>query len=94
MTWVSRPCSYNTVPTTPTDTPVSYKNLLQEHLQKQRLPLPLFRTEASEEGFVSTVTVKSSDGRSARYESSAHSSKKAAEQNAAAIACQLLNLIT
>ena len=76
-----------------TDTPISYKNLLQEYLQKQRLPLPLFRTEASEEGFVSTVTVKSIDGRSAKYESSPHASKKAAEQNAAAVACQLLNLL-
>ena len=74
---------------------VSYKNLLQEYLQKHKLPLPTFRTMASGEmvGFVSTVTVKSVDGESATYESSPHPSKKAAEQNAAAVACQSLNLI-
>ena len=74
---------------------VSYKNLLQEYLQKNKLPLPTFRTMASAEmaGFVSTVTVKSVEGKSITYESLPHPSKKAAEQNAAAIACQSLNLI-
>ena len=74
---------------------VSYKNLLQEYLQKQRLPLPTFRTMASAEmsGFVSTVSVKLADGTSTTYESSPHPSKKAAEQNAAAIACQSLSLV-
>lgn len=75
---------------------VSYKNLLQEYFQKQRLPLPTFNTMASAEmsGFVSTVTVKLADGKSTTFESSPHSSKKAAEQNAAAIACQSLNLVS
>lgn len=76
------------------DMAVSYKNLLQEYLQKQKLPLPTFRTMASAEmsGFVSTVSIKSADGMSTTYKSSPHPSKKAAEQNAAAIACQSLNL--
>lgn len=74
---------------------VSYKNLLQEYTQKQKLPLPTFRTMASAEvsGFISTVTVKSAGGESTTYESSPHPSKKAAEQNAAAVACQSLNLV-
>jgi len=75
---------------------VSYKNLLQEYCQKQKFPLPIFSTMASAEvsGFVSTVTVKLADGKSTTFESSPHPSKKAAEQNAAAIACQSLNLVT
>ena len=74
---------------------MSYKNLLQEYFQKKKLPLPSFRTMASAEmsGFVSTVTVKHEDGTSTTFESPPHPSKKAAEQKAAAIACQSLNLI-
>lgn len=74
---------------------VSYKNLLQEYCQKYKFPLPTFRTMASAEmsGFVSTVSVKTVDGTSTTFESPPHPSKKAAEQNAAAIACQSLNLI-
>lgn len=75
---------------------VSYKNLLQEHCQKHKLSLPTFQTMASAEmsGFVSTVIVKQADGKNATFQGSPHPSKKAAEQNAAAIACQSLNLLT
>lgn len=79
----------------PLDMAVSYKNLLQEYCQKQKIPLPVFRTMASAEmsGFVSTVSIKLTEDESTTFEGSPHPSKKAAEQNAAAVACQSLNLV-
>lgn len=90
----SEPTTNSTMPKLP-DMAVSYKNLLQEYCQKQKIPLPSFSTMASADisGFVSTVSIKLTDGSSTRFEGSPHPSKKAAEQNAAAIACKSLNLV-
>ena len=73
---------------------VSYKNLLQEHMQKQGLSLPHYETERVEEGFKSTVRVhRPGNADSEEFTSSPQPVKKAAEQEAAKAACLKLNLI-
>ena len=72
---------------------VSYKNLLQEHVQKQGLTLPHYETERVEEGFKSTVKVHRHGNESLTFTSSPQPVKKGAEQEAAKAACLELNLI-
>ena len=72
---------------------VSYKNQLQEHTQKQGLPLPHYETERVELGFQSTVRVHRAGSDSVEFISGPQPVKKAAEQEAAKLACIELNLI-
>lgn len=72
---------------------VSYKNLLQEHMQKKGLTLPHYETERVEEGFKSTVKVHRQGNKSMTFTSSPQPVKKGAEQEAAKAACFELNLI-
>lgn len=72
---------------------ISYKNLLQEKSQKEKQSTPHYTTERREEGFVSTVTVYIPSGQSFQETSSPHSVKKAAEQEAAKLACKKLQMI-
>lgn len=74
---------------------VSYKNLLQEKAQKDKVSIPHYVTERSEkfDGFVSTVTVYLASGHSLPLSSTPHPVKKAAEQEAARLACVELKLI-
>ena len=71
---------------------VSFKNLLQEYTHKSKLSLPHYETERTEEGFKSTVSIYTS-GKSMTFTSAAYPVKKAAEQEAAKIACTELNLL-
>jgi len=73
---------------------VSYKNLLQEYTQKSKLSLPHYETERTEEGFKSTVSIYKSSGEMVTFTSGGYSVKKAAEQEAAKIACIELNLLS
>ena len=72
---------------------MSYKNLLQEHAQKQGLSLPHYETERVEMGFQSTVRVHRSASESVEFTSGPQPVKKAAEQEAAKLACVELSLI-
>lgn len=72
---------------------VSYKNLLQEHMQKQGLTLPHYETERTDEGFQSTVRVHRHGNESLKFTSSPQPVKKAAEQEAAKAACLELKLL-
>ena len=73
---------------------VSYKNLLQEHMQKLSCSLPHYETERVDTGFTSTVRVHRSAGsESVEFTSSPQPVKKAAEQEAAKLACVDLKLI-
>ena len=72
---------------------VSYKNLLQEHMQKQGLSLPHYETERVELGFKSTVRVHRHSNDSVEFTSGPQPVKKAAEQEAAKTACIELKLV-
>lgn len=72
---------------------VSYKNLLQEHAQKYGLSLPHYETERVEMGFLSTVRVHRSEKELVEFTSGPQPVKKAAEQEAAKLACIELSLI-
>ena len=73
---------------------ISYKNLLQEHMQKLACGLPHYETERVDAGFKSTVRVhRSAGGESIEFTSSPQPVKKAAEQEAAKMACLHLKLI-
>lgn len=72
---------------------VSYKNLLQEHIQKQGLSLPRYETERVELGFQSTVRVPHLGSDSKEFTSGPHPVKKAAEQEAAKMACMDLKIL-
>lgn len=73
---------------------ISYKNLLQEYLQKSYVSqLPVYSTERTEAGFVCTVSVKLST-ETRRFTGQPHPNKKAAEQTSARVACYELKLVT
>lgn len=73
---------------------VSYKNRLQEYLQKQGLPLPSYETVKAPDGlFQSILKFSMVDGRQGVSHSyTGCSTKKAAEQSAAQQACIQLGL--
>lgn len=62
------------------------KSKLNLYCQKKHIAVPCYSTEGTSEGFVSTVTVAETDYKSRK----AHSTKKAAEDDAASIAIQLI----
>ena len=71
----------------------SYKNLLQEYAQKKKLPLlPSYSTQRTGEGFQSKVTIVRPSGEKLVISSGNHPTKKAAEQEAAMIACDQIGL--
>ena len=74
---------------------VSYKNKLQEYLQKQGLPLPAYETVKAPDGlFQSNVKFFMAGDRQAVSNSSTGcSTKKAAEQSAAQQACIQLGIL-
>lgn len=72
---------------------VSFKNLLQEYTQKLKLSLPRYTTEPTAVGFKSTVSVQRPSKESVIFTGEEQSVKKAAEQDAARIACIELNLL-
>lgn len=72
---------------------VSYKNLLQEFTQKNSFSLPHYETERVELGFQSMVRVHCTSDESVEVTSGPQPVKKAAEQEAAKLACIKLNLI-
>ena len=55
--------------------------------------MPNYSTERAEEGFMSTVTVYLPSGQSFKETSSPSPVKKAAEQEAARLACQKLQIV-
>lgn len=67
---------------------VSFKNLLQERAQKMGLALPKYETTLEGPGFVCTVTFNGQQFKSEGISSN----KKLAQQNAASVAIQQLNL--
>ena len=62
------------------------KSKLNLYCQKTHIPVPCYLTERVSEGFVSTVTVAERTHKS----QNAHSTKKAAEDDAASVAVQLI----
>lgn len=62
------------------------KSKLNLYCQKTHIPVPCYSTERVSEGFVSTVTVAERTHKS----QNAHSTKKAAEDDAASVAVQLI----
>ena len=74
---------------------VSYKNLLQEYTHKNKVSLPRYETERTEEGFQSTVSLRgpAPSGDLLVFTSGGYPVKKAAEQEAAKMACVELNLL-
>lgn len=71
----------------------SYKNKLQEHLQKLRLSLPEYETQSLlNGGFVSTVSYTTDKGQRHHIKGNECTTKKSAEQSAAQNACQNLKL--
>ena len=73
---------------------ISFKNLLQEHTQKTKVALPHYKTERTEEGYVSTVSIQqSSGGQVLHFTSGGQSFKQAAEQEAAKLACTKMGLL-
>ena len=73
-------------------TEVSYKNHLQEYLQKKHLDLPLYETEKLSTGlFRSSLKIKLTT-RAQVYHGKECTTKKAAEQSAAQKVCSELKL--
>jgi len=74
---------------------VSYKNLLQEYLQKSRSPsLPSYRTEREPDGYICCLSVKlPPEGKSRTFRGKPHANKKAAEQESAKKACLDLGIV-
>ena len=74
---------------------VSYKNLLQEYLQKSHsTSLPSYRTERETEGYISCVSIKlPPQGTSRTFRGKPHANKKAAEQESAKKACLELGIV-
>ena len=72
---------------------VSFKNLLQEYTQKLKLSLPRYTTEWTAVGFKSKVSVQRPSKETVIFTGEEQSVKKAAEQDAARIACIELNLL-
>lgn len=72
---------------------VSFKNLLQEYTQKLKLSLPRYTTEPTAVGFKSKVSVQRPSKETVIFTGEEQSVKKAAEQDAARIACIELNLL-
>lgn len=79
------PNTQTTAPTT-SNSPVSFKNVLQERAQKMGLALPQYETVQEGSGFVCTVTF---NGQCFKSEG-VSPSKKLAQQNAASVAIKLL----
>lgn len=80
---------------TATERTISFKNLLQEYLQKSHISeLPLYDTERTEDGFVCTVVVKLSPDKAQHFKGAAHGNKKSAEQESAKVACYELKVVT
>ncbi len=74
---------------------ISYKNILQEHVQKSRISeLPRYETERTEDGFISTVIIRVSTDKTQRFQGLPHANKKSAEQESAKKACLELKLVT
>ena len=57
------------------------------------MSLPHYETERTDEGFKSTVRVHPTSDTTMEYTSSAQPAKKAAEQEAAKLACEGLNIV-
>lgn len=74
---------------------VSYKNLLQEYVQKSHISeLPRYETERTDKGFVSSVIIRVATDKTQKFEGCPHANKKAAEQESAKKACLELKLVT
>lgn len=69
------------------NSPLSFKNVLQERAQKMGIALPQYESTPEGSGFVCTVTF---NGQHFKSEGNS-SSKKLAQQNAASVAIKLLN---
>ncbi len=73
---------------------ISYKNLLQEHLQKSRITdLPRYETERTETGYSSSVRVRVAPDKTREFVGKPHANKRAAEQESAMVACSELGII-
>lgn len=72
---------------------VSYKNRLQEYLQKKHLDLPFYETEKLTTGlFRSSLKIKLTTREAQVYHGKECTTKKAAEQSAAQKVCRELKL--
>ncbi len=76
-------------------TPLSFKNILQEYTHKNKGSLPHYETERTDEGFQSTVRLHRAGPSSDHlvFTSGGYPVKKAAEQEAAKMACIELNIM-
>ena len=75
---------------------ISYKNLLQEYLQKSGcLDLPVYQTERTIQGYVAELSIKIPPKyEQLTYQGKPHANKRGAEQECAKQACVELKIVT